>query len=472
MSRRTGAASVAAPTAAPPSAPPPGLPEPSPRALLALVVLGAASALWAAFLWWELIVLRSGGTPFCALGGGVDCAAVWDSAFASQVQRLTGLPVAAWGVAWGLVATALPLMLRARLARQRADAGETLSGTRLCAAAGVVTVFVMAGVSLSERALCLGCLGTYALVLGYAAIALGSFKRFGLPQAGRGAGLFGALTLGAFVLLLFPAGRTPQKGDAAGRAAVAAAAAAHPPVSASPAAATAPVATAEVKGPVADFIRTLPATQVRALSDALGHYRAAEPRALPPARALVGPAGAPVRITEFTDVLCSHCADLHETLETLRQQLPPGSFVVEPRQFPLDGECNSEVQMRGAPVRCLAAKALICMEGRPEAQVYAGVLFARQRQLQPDLVFELASPYIARAQLERCVADPATQKKLDADVALAKSYDISGTPLVLVNGRKGSAGAAFLYTMALTKGSPDDPGFALLPPSDPGSHAH
>jgi DSBA-like thioredoxin domain len=100
------------------------------------------------------------------------------------------------------------------------------------------------------------------------------------------------------------------------------------------------------------------------------------------------------------------------------------------------------------------------------------VLFARQRQLQPEMVYELASPYVSRAQLERCVADPATQTKLDADVALAESYGITGTPLVLINGRQGSPSAPFLYAIVMTKGSPDDPAFELLPPPVAGAGGH
>ena len=63
-----------------------------------------------------------------------------------------------------------------------------------------------------------------------------------------------------------------------------------------------------------DFVANLPTEGKQALSDSLAIYRKSP--AHPPARtrALTGPASAPVRITDFTDVRCPHCADLHGAL--------------------------------------------------------------------------------------------------------------------------------------------------------------
>jgi len=47
---------------------------------------------------------------------------------------------------------------------------------------------------------------------------------------------------------------------------------------------------------------------------------------LPPARVLRGSAAAPVRFTEFTDVRCSHCAQLHGVWDELGS-----AFVAERR---------------------------------------------------------------------------------------------------------------------------------------------
>lgn len=459
--------------------------NPSSKAWTALAVLAAAAAGWAAFLWQQLVLARSGGTPFCAMGGHADCTAVWNSSFATAVHTHTGLPIAAWGVVWALGALALPLMALARGAT-RALPGEWLSGTRLIAAAGVVTVFAMAGVSLAEGALCLGCVVTYGLVLAYAGVALYGWRDLGLPDLGRGVGWAAVLTLCGYALLLYPAARTPRAGDDAGRAAVASALGSSPlPVATETPATTTSTATlpvdttAPASSPAAPrpdgpndrklytFVEGLTPELKQALSSALKYYRDSPVLALPEPRSLLGKAGAPVRITEFTDVLCSHCADLHETLALLQKQLPAGSFSVESRQFPLDAECNFSVQGRGRPVRCLAAKALVCLEGTPGVETYAGLMFARQTQIDERGVLDLASPYMTASVLQRCMADPATQAKLDADIALAQRYGIRGTPLVLINGRRGLALAPFLYAMVLTGGAADHAAFASLPAPEP-----
>jgi serine/threonine-protein kinase len=70
------------------------------------------------------------------------------------------------------------------------------------------------------------------------------------------------------------------------------------------------------------------------------------------------------------------------------------------------------------------------------------------------------------------VESPATDARLQEDIRLASSYEVEGTPLVLVNGRKGTSFGPFLYAMVLTRGSPDHPSFAALPPPNPNPHVH
>ena len=64
-------------------------PHPSAGSLGALVALGAAASLGFLFLWLELVLARSGGTPFCAVDAAASCTTAWDSPFASQIHRLS-----------------------------------------------------------------------------------------------------------------------------------------------------------------------------------------------------------------------------------------------------------------------------------------------------------------------------------------------------------------------------------------------
>jgi protein-disulfide isomerase len=436
------------------SSDPPPTTAPSPNSLAVLAVLGTASSLWALLLWGELLLSRRGGTPFCALGSGADCTALWDSAFASAVHRLSGLPVAGWGLAWGLAAFALPLLALVRTARSQPAPGF-VSAIRLLAASGVVTVFMLLGVAAVERAFCLGCFVSYLLVGGYAGIALAGWSRAGFPEPRRGAILAFAAAAAAFVLLLYPGLRTPRRSGEAGREAVASLA-----------------GSAERDQKLRELVGSLRPDLRQTLSDSLHAYRSSSPLALPPPRSLVGSPRAPVRITEFTDVLCSHCADLHQTLDALRHSLPEGSFSVEPRQFPLDAECNPLMRSRSDPVRCLAAKAKICLEDKKDAGSFTAALFENQKGLKPDQVFSLAAPYVPRPALEACVASPATQGRLAEDIDLAAKTDSDGTPIVLVNGRRGTSFGPFLYAMVLTGGEAEHPAFAGLPPANPAAHLH
>lgn len=434
----------------------------TPGSLAALAGLGALASLWALFLWGELRLTRAGGEAFCGLAPGVDCAAVWDSAFATAVHRTTGLPVAAWGLVWGLVALLLPQGALLRAARGQ-PLGPLVSAVRFASAAGVVAVFVFLAVSLSARALCVGCFVTYVLVAGYAGIALLGWPGAGLPEAGRGLALASAATILLYFALLYPGMKTPRSMSETGRAALAGAPAA---------AAFAGSGDAGRERLLSEFVASLPAAQKQTLSDSLHVYRQASAQPLGPARTLLGPAAAPVRITEYTDVLCTHCAELHQTIGQLQQYLEPGSFSVEPRQFPLDGECNPLVQRRDAPVRCLAARAQICLEGRPGGSEFARVLFEKQDKLSPETVFALAQTHIPRAELESCIQSPETEAKLRADIDAATRNGIDGTPLVLVNGRKGTSFGPFLYAMVLARGSPSHPAFDALPAPNPNAHVH
>jgi serine/threonine-protein kinase len=456
--------------------------QPSARSLAALVALGVAGALLSVFLWLQLVLARSGGPSVCGPEDGGSCGMLWDGAFARAVQGTTGLPVAAWGLVWALVALALPLLELVRQGESGAASG-LVAGVRWTAAAGFGAALGLATASLAAGALCVGCLVMQAIAAAYAAIALIAWRRLPFADAGRGAAMAGGLALSAFLLLLYPGQKTPEpasSADVLARAAQSASAAASPGTAGAPSSApSADLSRAPGTGDPArdkqlqEFVANLPPEGKQALSDSLAVYRQAP--AAPPARTrtLVGPASAPVRITDFTDVRCPHCADLHGALLYLRQNAPADGFAIDSRQFPLDGACNPAVRQSGGdPVRCLAAKAQICMEGHPAFFDYAGSLFARQRSLTVDQVYALAAPYKPRPQMEACVTSAETQARVEEDAREATRHDFDGTPLVLVNGRKGSSYGPFLYAMVLTRGVPDHPAFASLPAPRPHGHVH
>jgi serine/threonine-protein kinase len=433
-----------------------------------LTALAAASALWSLFLWAELVVSRSGGGSFCGFGGKLDCTTVWNSAVSTAVHRGTGVPIAGWGLAWSAVVFVLALRGLARLASGKLPGAAHVTAVRLAAAAGLAAILVLIGSSLSAGAICVGCVGTDLLVGGIAAIALFLWRREGWPEPVRGGGLALATLLAAFAILLYPGLHTPKTSGEAGRDAVAAAA------KASPGSTAGGVSSDPARDrKLAEMIATLDPAGRQVLADSLAIYRASRPVALPAPRAVIGSPDAPVRITEFTDILCEHCAGLHETLKTLRDYAPPGSFSVDARQFPLDGRCNPRFSSgKGDDVRCVAAAARICAEPSGREPELAGALFARQAGLTRETVLAVASAYQSPEALAVCIASPATRAKLAGDLDAAAGFDSDGTPIVAVNGRRGTSYGPFLYAMILTQGDAENPAFDVLPAGNPAAHLH
>jgi serine/threonine-protein kinase len=402
--------------------------------------LAALSLAWSTYQWQAL----GASDAFCAWGGG--CGVVTDSAFARAVHARTRIPIPAWGAIWSAAALLLPLLAGAGAAGARPGGREPWwSATALLALGGVAAVAVLAAVSAQLGQLCSNCVISYLLVLAYAALCWSAAPRPGAAQLLRAApatlGALGAATL----LLLFPALRTPA--PSAGLEALS----------------REPAAPGQLDAELAELVQGLDAPQRHALAQALAAYAASPQRQPRAARALLGAPDAPVRLTEFVDLLCSHCASLHEVLAQLRQVLPPGVLAIESRHFPLDSSCNARIEPPSiAPVRCTAAKLLICMETRPAAFQLAGSIFQAQSELDAQRLFELAAPYATRSELDACIASPQTQARLQDDIGWALEHEIRGTPLVLINGRSAPSYPPFLLAIALARGDPRHPAFDAL----------
>ncbi|MFI5316806.1 MAG: thioredoxin domain-containing protein [Myxococcota bacterium] len=429
-----------------------GTPLRQARALALAAGLALLHTAWALFQWYELLVARRGGEVICGPGGG-HCAEVWDSPFASAVHAHTGLPVAAWGVAWGVTALVLPLVARIRIARRRV-VEPWLAGTLLTAAGGVVGAAGLLTASLLFGPLCTTCGATYLLVLAYAGVCAFGIGLAPLAQFARGAPIAGGVLALAFALLLVPGTHTPQSSAAAGARAV----------QSVPALAGGTPEDREI----ARFIASLPEAPKQLLSDTLAAYAKGPVVVPPPARSVIGPANARLALTEFTDTLCTHCAETHEILLELRKRFGPDVFSLAPHQYPLDKACNKAiVRDESEPIRCLAARVKICSEGKPGEFELAGELFKNQESLTEEKVWELAAPLGPKEALAACVSSPETDKKLQDDIAWALAHGIRGTPFLFVGGRQAIAFPPLLYVLALTRGEPTHPAFASLPPPQP-----
>ena len=422
-------------------------------------LLALLSAGYALYLWGQLSVADSGGPVTCPFDSEGDCADVWRSGFALTVERTTGLPVAAHGVLWSLVAFVLPALTAA--ARARGGRGDVpWAAALVAAAAGVAVVIALAVAQLVDGRFCGSCGIAYAITLTYAAVCLFSTARIPWGLLGRGGALAGAAAVLGFAGLALAAPERPGPAAADAHAGHAHADAHAPPVDPGQ---PPPEIAAGADG-LQRFLANLSPASAASLARELAAYRARPAGELRTPRALIGSPMAPVRITDYADFLCSHCAALHTTLAQIRQIVPEGTIAIESHYFPLDGQCNPKISRASKEgVSCVAARALICLEGDPGAFQLAGELYTRQRVLTVEQIYQLAEPLRSRAALEKCVASAETEAKLKEDIEAATRHGIQGTPLVLVNGREASPRAATLLALVLARGDASHPAFASLP---------
>ena len=428
---------------------------------LLLPLLSAGMVLLSVFQWGELRTVQAGGHAVCSINATVNCETVWTSHFAERLHHLAGLPVAALGLVWGLCALVVSLFWLRQRSKQH-NLGNAIAALRLLAAVGVFACAVFAVASIQMGAICLTCLGTYGLVLGFAGTAIAALPQPLWPPSARpDRVLLGclALTVIFFGMLRAIDAALPEPG-------------ARQPLEKGPIALGSPrtMATDRLSEPdkkVFDYLSRLSPEERQEVSEALSTYRRAPRFSIDKfvVRERLGPLDAPVRMVDFTDIRCSHCRHLQEIFEKLKKEVPRNAFSLESRHFPLDHSCNPSVpRSDGQATSCVGAKTQICMEGKPKAWELRNKLFALQADLTAEKVLEIASGFSNRPELERCIASAETASKLSEDIQYALTYQLQGTPLLLVNGREALPFGPFILAMVMAGGNDNSPAFMNLPP--------
>ncbi len=415
---------------------------------------GALTAL-AIYQWFELLAVRRGETPACAINATVNCATVWNSPFAAKIHDMLGMPVAALGVIYGAVGVALSVLLLWRT-RQRLSTDAFVAATKLWAVAGVLSCVSFGSASFQLGAVCLTCLGTYALT---AVFTFGAFRLLPgplWPETGAllpGTGWALVLAVPVYLALLGPGARTPHAPSERMSEAVASAASAGGMTE--PEFKQAFAALEERERLFTSYAR---AQWIAAKQGDVSPY---------PVRARLGPADAPVKVVDFTDILCGHCRAFEQVEGELEKAAPTGSMSFEARYFPLDGECNPQVQKAvGDGVRCMGAKVQLCLEGTPAFAAVRHELFDNQQSLTREKILEIAAKGSGKSTdaLLECVTSPETAARLNQDIEYAMRFQISGTPLILVNGKSSAPAPMFLLGLAIAKGDPNASVFDTFPP--------
>ncbi len=147
----------------------------------------------------------------------------------------------------------------------------------------------------------------------------------------------------------------------------------------------------------------------------------------------IGRADAPVTVVEYASFACHHCADWHQFVYPVFKTrfIDTGQVRLVFRNLPTDPEA---IALPGAALaRCAAPErffevASALMSGQP------AVLRGGNRE-------DWYAPAIAvsgrtQAQLEACVATPATRAAINRDIESAIAAGANTTPAFFVNGRR------------------------------------
>jgi protein-disulfide isomerase len=151
-----------------------------------------------------------------------------------------------------------------------------------------------------------------------------------------------------------------------------------------------------------------------------------------------GTADAPLKIVEFTDFQCPSCATASRIIgHTLQKDGDKIFFQL--RYFPLTMHKNARK----------AAAAAECALEQGRFWTFEEELFATQKEWasleDPSNIFlKIAGEKgLDVRRLRRCLSDPATVVKVEADVAEGKRMGVSATPTFFVNGKMAVGGEAF-----------------------------
>ncbi|MEO5703065.1 MAG: thioredoxin domain-containing protein [Gammaproteobacteria bacterium] len=420
-----------------------------------LIVVALLAVMLSIYQWVELLHLRTASdTLLCSFNATFNCANVWNSALAHSVHQITRIPIVGWGLAWSLVVLVLSVWLlhQANKALPTADAVRAL---RLSTGVGVLMAVLLLAYSVSIKTFCPTCILFYLLVAVAAYLAFRRFTVAGKDWA-QPALLSGGILLVTLALLLYPGLNTPREDLITAELAAPAAAEKTSP--------------ANTLTPLEEFLNSLPVGIQQATSDSLAMYRKSPTieKAPDPRRITFGTAAAPVHLVEWTDIRCPHCKNLEAALTEIRKLSPPGSWSQATRHYPLDNQCNSKVTRASDGSSCLAAKLQICLIGSPDFARVRSTMFQQQAELTQDRIWDIASKDPGRRQeLKDCVNSPATAAALQEDIDFAEQYQIEGTPLVVVNGRKAAALPAAILSLIMAGGNDHDPAFLVLPTPDP-----
>ncbi|MFU2208494.1 thioredoxin domain-containing protein [Solidesulfovibrio sp. C21] len=146
-----------------------------------------------------------------------------------------------------------------------------------------------------------------------------------------------------------------------------------------------------------------------------------------PARAMRGPANAPITVVVYSDFLCPYCAQGALTLKKFMERHPDSVRVL------FKHYATDDLSRQAA----LLYEALAAQDPKL-AFAFHDAVFAAQPEIEQagePALYALAVKLGADVpRLKRDLKNPALAKRIDDDVAEARRFDIESTPTFVING--------------------------------------
>lgn len=377
------------------------MPPPGPLPLVALLIsiVGVALAAFAVYLHGEISSSHGEFSSFCDVSAEVSCDAVLGSTYATFL----GTPVATWGLVGWLAALGIAIwtflgrefeVLR-RATWLLAIAGTILAVSLYFLLVSIVNIGVFCPICLSLDAAALGLFGV--------AFALVRLLAPGAPRSWQPRPVFlaAAAATAVFLFVIYQAQSSAEP---------------------------------QLRGPVTvEMVR----------EEAPRFY--AEYLALPivpmPLPAGAQDSNAEIRVVEFSDFECPHCRraffDLDAALKQERRNGGESEIQVWHRNFPLDGDCNPQVQSTARRYSCDAARGSVCAHRAGKGHAFDAEVFGSQGSLTSDSFGEFAEELgLDPKKFADCMSSPATAAAIRTDLSAARAVNVRSTPTIFINGRE------------------------------------
>ena len=140
-----------------------------------------------------------------------------------------------------------------------------------------------------------------------------------------------------------------------------------------------------------------------------------------------------LRVAIFSDFQCPHCRELHRALRAVQKN---EDVLLELRHYPLDADCNPQVNRLRKTGGCLQARASICATADGRSDEFNDRLFESGPIDVAGLVALAESLGINASRFGSCLGSPETTQTLSHDVRVAIDSSVRGTPTLFVNGRR------------------------------------